>query len=99
MTFPAIFFGFVLATIYGAVFHFWRGGSLRKLVLFLLLSWLGFWVGHGIGALLDWTFASTGPVNTGMATIGSLIFLFVGEWLSRVEITKNRVPNKKIPPR
>jgi hypothetical protein len=99
MTFPAIIFGFVLATIFGAVFHFWRGGSLKKLFLFIILAWLGFWVGHGIGTLLGLTFASTGPVNTGMAAIGSLVFLFIGEWLSRVEITKNRVQNKKNPPR
>ncbi len=101
MTLPAILFGLVLSTIYGAAFHFWRGGSVRKLLLFLFLSWLGFWVGHGIGALLDWTFASTGPVNTGMATLGSAAFLFIGEWLSRVEIARTRpsVTNKKIPPR
>ncbi len=101
MTFPAVLFGLVLSSIYGAAFHFWKGGSLNKLLLFLFIAWVGFWVGHGIGSLLDWTFASTGPLNTGMATVGSLVFLFAGEWLSRVEIARNRpsAPKKKIPPR
>jgi len=37
---------------------------------------------------LDWTFAAIGPVNAGMGTLGSAIFLFVGEWLGRVEVVR-----------
>ena len=88
MTLPALLFGIVLSSIYGAAFHFWKGGSLGKLVLFLLLAWAGFWSGHLLGGLLKWDFAAVGPLNTGMATFGSAIFLFGGEWLSRVEITR-----------
>lgn len=101
MTLPALFFGIILSTAYGAIFHLWKNGSLKKLLLFVILSWLGFWIGHVTGALLGWNFAATGPVNTGMATLGSAIFLFGGEWLSRVEITKrtSTVINKKNPPR
>jgi hypothetical protein len=101
MTFPAILFGIVLSSVYGSAFHFWKGGSLKRLLFFVILSWVGFWVGHIVGAQLGWSFAATGPVNSGMATIGSLVFLFGGEWLSRVEISRNRSssPNKKIPPR
>lgn len=88
MTLPVILFGIVLSTTYGTAFHFWKGGSLKKLVLFVLLAWLGFWVGHYIGGKLGWNYGAIGPLNTGMATVGSLIFLLVGEWLSRVEITQ-----------
>ena len=88
MTFPALFFGVLLSTAYGAAFHFWKGGSLRKMLLFLLLAWLGFWIGHTAGGLLNWTFAPLGPIHAGMATLGSALFLFVGEWLSRVEVTR-----------
>jgi hypothetical protein len=88
MTIPAILFGVVLSSIYGAAFHFWKDGSVKKLLLFILLSWLGFWAGHFLGAALKMNFASVGQINTGMATIGSLVFLFVGEWLSRVEVTR-----------
>jgi len=101
MTFPAILFGIVLSSVYGTAFHFWKGGSLKRLLFFVILSWVGFWVGHIVGAHLAWSFAATGPINSGMATIGSLVFLFGGEWLSRVEISRSRSssPNKKIPPR
>ena len=87
MTLPALIFGIVLSTVYGAAFHFWKGGSLQKLFLYIVLAWLGFWIGNSIGRLIGWSFAVVGTLNTGMATLGSAIFLFVGEWLGRVEIT------------
>ena len=88
MTLPAIFFGIVLSTAYGTAFHFWKGGSLKRLLLYVILAWLGFWIGHFLGAALGWSFAAVGPINTGLATLGSLIFLLGGEWLSRVEIKR-----------
>ena len=88
MTLPTIILGIVLSTVYGTAFHFLRGGSLKRLFLFIILSWLGFWTGHFIGSALGWKFASAGQINAGMATIGSVVFLVVGEWLSRVEIRK-----------
>jgi len=41
-----------------------------------------------VGGLIGWSFASVGPINAGLASLGSLIFLLVGEWLSRVQITQ-----------
>jgi hypothetical protein len=88
VTLPALLFGLVLASIYGTAFHFWKGGSLGRLLLFLILAWVGFIGGDILGAVLKWDFAAVGPINTGMATFGSAVFLFVGEWLSRVEVTR-----------
>jgi len=101
MTIPAILFGIILSTIYGAAFHFFKGGSLARLVGDIILSWLGFWSGQIAGSMLGKSFWIIGPIDTGMATLGSLIFLFVGDWLSRVEVRKNNTPapNKKYPPR
>ncbi|HTX91755.1 MAG TPA: hypothetical protein VMC09_11140 [Anaerolineales bacterium] len=87
MTLPGILFGIVLSTLYGTAFHFWKGGPINRLILFILLAWLGFWTGHIVGAVLHWSFANIGPINGGMATLGSAAFLFVGEWLGRVEVT------------
>jgi hypothetical protein len=87
LTLPAILFGIVLSTTYGTAFHVWKGGSLKKLFLYIVLAWLGFWIGHSVGNSFGWRFAHVGTLNTGMATVGSLIFLLVGDWLSRVEIT------------
>jgi hypothetical protein len=87
MTIPAIIFGVVLSSAYGTAFHFWKGGSLNKLILYVLLAWSGFWIGHFIGGWVGWSFAAVGPLNTGMATLGSLIFLVAGDWLGRIEVT------------
>ena len=88
MTLPAILFGVVLSTAYGTAFHFWKGGSLKRLFLYIILAWLGFWGGHFAGGKFGWSFAAVGPINTGSATLGSAVFLFVGEWLSRIEVTR-----------
>jgi hypothetical protein len=88
MTFPAIVFGFVLSTIYGTAFHMLKGGRLVRIFLYVILSWIGFWIGHFVGGKFGWDFAAVGQINAGAATLGSLLFLLIGEWLSRVEITQ-----------
>jgi hypothetical protein len=86
MTIPTLLFGFVISTLIGAGFHLWRGGSPVSLLLYLILSWIGFWIGHFAGNSLDWTFGSIGQLRLGMASLTSLAFLAVGHWLSLVEV-------------
>jgi hypothetical protein len=84
MNTPILLLGFVISTLYGAAFHYWRGGSLMRLVLYVVLSWAGFWVGNYVGGMLNFTFWSIGILHAGAATIGSLLFLLGGYWLSLV---------------
>lgn len=79
---PTILFGILLSSLYGAAFHLWRGGSLRRFGLFLGLSWLGFWLGDFTGDQLGWTFGAVGELNVGMATLGSAIFLLAGNYIN-----------------
>ena len=88
MTFPSFLLGVIIATLYGALFHLWRGGGLGRLFLYLVLSWFGFWAGHFAASALGWRFVALGLLNLGMATLGSVLFLFVGHWLSQVEIRR-----------
>ena len=81
MNLPGFLFGFVISALYGSAFHFWRGGGLRRLLLFLVLSIVGFWVGQIAGAALNVTFGKVGTLLLGPATVGSAIFLLVGNWL------------------
>ena len=85
MTLPSLLFGILVSTLYGALFHFIRGGGAGRLSLYLLLSWSGFWAGHLLGRQLNWTFVSVGPLNLGMASFGSVIFIGIGYWLSLVK--------------
>jgi len=88
MTFPSIVLGLVLAALYGAIFHLWKNGGFGRLLLYLLISCVGFWVGHSIGVYLNWRFLFLGPLNAGLATVMSILFLFLGDWLSRIEIRR-----------
>ncbi len=86
MTLPIVVFGVLLASLYGALFHLWRNGGLGRLILYLLLSWGGFIVGEVVGSALGWTFWSVGALHIGSATIGSILFLAAGYWLSLVKV-------------
>ena len=85
MTIPSIIIGIVISSLYGVAFHLWRGGGFGRLILYVLLAWIGFWVGHLIGFSQNWTFASLGPLRLGTATVGAVITLGFGYWLSLVD--------------
>jgi hypothetical protein len=88
MTIPAVLLGLILSTLYGAGFHLWKGGGLGRLILYLILAWLGFWSGHLLANLLGWTFDRVGGLHAGAASVGSVLFLLVGYWLSLVEVER-----------
>jgi hypothetical protein len=85
MTIPSIIIGIVISSLYGVAFHLWRGGGFGRLILYVVLAWVGFWIGHLIGFYQNWTFASLGPLRLGSATVGAIITLGIGYWLSLVE--------------
>jgi uncharacterized membrane protein YeaQ/YmgE (transglycosylase-associated protein family) len=86
MSLPTLLFGFLISTLMGAVFHLLRGGSAGRLLLYLILGWVGFWAGHFLASYFGWTFGSIGPLHLGLAVLVSLIFLVIGYWLSLVEV-------------
>jgi hypothetical protein len=86
MTLPSIFLGLIVSSLFGAFFHLWRGGGPGRLLLYLLLSWFGFWGGHNLGIRWEWNFLSLGPLHLGTAIFGSVIALAIGYWLSLVDM-------------
>lgn len=85
MTLPALLLGLIIASLYGAAFHFWRGGNFEHLLLYLILGWAGFIGGQTVASIFGLDFASIGTLKLGMASIGSIIFLLGGYWLSLIE--------------
>jgi uncharacterized membrane protein YeaQ/YmgE (transglycosylase-associated protein family) len=83
MTLPSFLFGMLIASFLGVAFHFWRGGSLGHLVFYLVMGWVGFWLGQILASLLGLTFLSYGPLHLGMATLTCLVFLVIARWLSK----------------
>ncbi len=86
MTPPAYLLGLLYALLLGSLFHLWRDGGAGRLLLYLALSVAGAAAGQWIGSLQNWVLFPIGPLNIGLATIGCLLFLGLGYWLSLVEI-------------
>lgn len=90
-----IILGFLLATLYGAGFHFFKGGAIWRLALYIVFGWAGFWGGHFLANSLGWTFLRVGTLNIGLATIVSFFVIIIGYWLSQVQTEKNRPQKEK----
>ena len=88
MTLPSLLFALLLALLYGAVYHLVRGGGFWRLLLYFLLSMFGFAVGHLVGQWRGWVWIPLGSLNLGLSTLGSLILLVFGDWLTRFEVSQ-----------
>jgi len=85
MTVPAILYSFMLATLLGSAFHFWKGGGGGRLLFLLALSWLGFYFGHLAGTFWNIKFLLIGPIQGGFGSLGSIILLFLGNWFTQLD--------------
>jgi hypothetical protein len=88
MTIPSLLFGILISSLFGVAFHVWKGGGIGRLILSLILSWIGFWTGHIIAEYFGWSLLNLGPINLGFATIFSILFLIGGYWLSQVQVER-----------
>ena len=79
-TASGIVLGFLLATIYGAAFHLFVGGPPRRIILYVLASWVGFTIGHFVGDLLGIELLRLGAVHLFSASLGAWIAL-ISSWL------------------
>ena len=85
MSTATLLLGSIIAIFFGAIFHLWRGGKAGRLILYLILSLLGFWAGQFAATLLNLDFDKLGQLHVGFSILGSLIFLFIGYWLSLID--------------
>lgn len=83
MTTPALFYSFLISSLFGTGFHFWKGGGAGRLFLYLLLSWMGFAGGHLLAANAGVSFFTIGPIFAGMGSLGSIFMILIGHWTSR----------------
>jgi hypothetical protein len=79
---PAFVFGSLVALIFASTYHVLRDGGIGRLIFFLFCGWLGFWAGHLLAEKTNMFFGTIGVVHFGLAIIISVIFLFIGDWLS-----------------
>lgn len=86
---PSLLLGLVISTLLGAAFHLLRGGGLGRLLFYLILGWVGFWIGQLLASQIGLAFLKIGSLNLGWATLSGILFLLIGHWLSLVEVEKS----------
>ena len=64
MTLPGILIGIVISSLYGSAFHLLRGGGLGRVLLYIIMAWVGFlvraypWQFHWMAFFQPWLPAS-----------------------------------------
>jgi uncharacterized membrane protein YjjP (DUF1212 family) len=81
MTIPSLLFALLIALFLGALYHFVRGGDWSHLLAYLVMSVLGFAVGHFIALWRGWVLFPFGPLNLGPEIAGALVFIALADWL------------------
>lgn len=79
---PILVFAFVIATMYGLAFHVVLGGDVRRMVLFIVTSWLGFLLGQYLGGYLDIALLRIGVVHLLPASAGAIALLIFANMLT-----------------
>jgi len=79
---PSFVFSFLLATLYGAVFHFIWGKRWRDLAVYWIVALLGFAIGQIVFDLLGFSIYVIGEVRVVESTVVCWVCLFVARWLN-----------------
>lgn len=72
--------GFLLATAYGAAFHFIVSGPARQILLYILASWVGFTIGHFLGDFINLELFKLGTLHLFSASLGAWTALVASHW-------------------
>lgn len=79
---PTATLGFILATLFGAMFHLIVGGDARRLALFLLSGWVGFGLGHVLGVVFEINILNIGTLRIVSASFGAIVALVAAYFLT-----------------
>lgn len=90
MNIPAFFFGLVIATICGLLFHFFRGGRLSRLLLYITTAWVSFFAGQLVSEWISWQVLRFGSLNLLPNLIATGIGLLTADVLAGSETKTNQ---------
>jgi len=71
-----------LSTAYALLCHFLGGRNIQQLILFWLVSILGFGLGFGLAGLLGVHWILLGGVPVVEASVGAILLLLVARWVT-----------------
>jgi hypothetical protein len=82
MNWPAVYLGLLISSLIGLLFHAVRGGSLARLLLYLVTSWVAFFLGHTLAGWMGWEAGRLGGLNLLPAVLATIIGLLVASVLA-----------------
>lgn len=77
---PSLVLILLLAIIYGALFHLWKGRSWRDLALFIVVAIIGMGLGQLLGPVLGLNLARMGPTYLLEGTVLAWLFMLAAAW-------------------
>lgn len=83
LTLPNLLFGSILAVACGALWHLLWGGPLKILVLYLVMSLVGFWLGQIIAQANSWLLYPIGGLLWLPAILGACLTLAIVRWFAQ----------------
>ncbi len=96
MSIPSFFFGLVIATICGLLFHLLRGGRLSRMLLYIATAWVSFFAGQLVSEWISWRVLRFGSLNLLPDLIATLIGLMTAHVLAGPESKSDTSPRKRI---
>ena len=77
----SVVMSFLIATALAALFHLLFGGPATRIVQYVIMSCIGFLVGHLLGRWFNYTTGQIGAVSVISASAGSVLMLLFAKWL------------------
>jgi hypothetical protein len=75
VTLHGFILGLTIASACAFLFHILRGGSLKRLAIYMISAWIGFFSGHLLGELINWQLLRLGSINLFPALLGTILSL------------------------
>jgi hypothetical protein len=82
MTLPGVLLSILIASVVGLLYHLVRGGSIHRLVLYLICAWIAFFAGHFLGDSFDWTAWRWGSLNMLPSLLLTVLALILADILA-----------------
>ena len=75
VTLHGFILGVTIASACAFLFHILRGGSLKRLAIYIVSACIGFFSGHLLGELINWQLLRLGSINLFPALLGTILSL------------------------
>ncbi len=95
VTLHGFILGLTIASACAFLFHILRGGSLKRLVIYLVSAWVGFFSGHLLGELINWQLLRLGSINLFPALLGTLLSLVLTAVLIKPNSRSQKKPRRR----